>query len=530
MNGTGGTMPKTLGEAIRRAAARQGDKVALRFGGFDITYRSIEQRIASFAAAVRDLGVQPGERVCFLGKNCSLYYEMLVGTTEAGAVMTPLNWRLSQGEIAWILNDAKARLLIVDGDFAAMAQALKAEVPGLAWIVQIDPMKPAPAADYIRPLVKPGSTPVPAAPIDGEDVALQIYTSGTTGRPKGAMLTHRSFMAIRALPPEQQPEWNRWTEDDVALIVNPVFHISGSGYGMQTLIVGATGFIAREFDAGLVLDLIESEGLSKVFVVPASMQMILRHPRAREVDYRRIKYMLYGASPMPVELLKEAMGVFKAGFVQMYGMTETSGTVVALEPQDHDLNRPELLRSAGKPMPGVEIVILGDDGKPVPTGAVGEIAVRSPTNMKGYWNMPEATRATIGADGFLRTGDAGFFDKDGFLYIHDRVKDMIISGGENIYPAEVENAVFGHEGVAEVAVIGVPSEKWGEEVKAIVVPKAGKTPSEADIIAWTRSRIATYKAPKSVDFVDAIPRNPSGKILRRELRDRYWAGHTRRVN
>jgi acyl-CoA synthetase (AMP-forming)/AMP-acid ligase II len=529
MKPTQGGLPKTLGEAIRRAAAAQGDKVALRFAGYDISYRDMERRVTAVSNALRAMGVGPGERISFMGKNCSLYYELLIGASEAGAVMTPINWRLSHSEVAWILKDAGVRLLIVDRDFAEAGAALKAELGGVKWLVEVDPLKARPAADYLQ-LQEPVGATAKAGPVDGENVALQIYTSGTTGRPKGAMLTHRSIMAIRALPPEQQPEWNRWTEDDVSLIVNPIFHISGSGFGLQTLLAGATGFVAREFDAGQVLDLIQTERLSKVFVVPASMQMLLRHPKARQVNYDRIRYMIYGASPMPVDLLKEAMDVFKSGFVQMYGMTETSGTIVALEPQDHDLERPELLRSAGKPMRGVELLVLGDDGKPVPQGAVGEIAVRSPTNMKGYWNMPEATRATIGDDGFLRTGDAGYFDKDGFLYIHDRVKDMIISGGENIYPAEVENAIFGHENVAEVAVIGVPSVKWGEEVKAIVVAKPGSSPSESDIIAWARSRIATYKAPKSVDFVAAIPRNPSGKILRRELRDQYWSGHTRRVN
>jgi acyl-CoA synthetase (AMP-forming)/AMP-acid ligase II len=224
---------------------------------------------------------------------------------------------------------------------------------------------------------------------------------------------------------------------------------------------------------------------------------------------------------MPVALLSECMEVFGCGFVQMYGMTETSGTIVALEPQDHDPARPELLRSVGKALPGVELRIVDDAGKPLPPGETGEISTRSLCNMAHYFNRPEATAETIDADGWLRTGDAGYLDAAGYLFLRDRVKDMIISGGENVYPAEVENAIFGHPDVAEVAVIGVPDAKWGESVKAVVVPKPGAPEDAASIIAWARERIAAYKAPKSVDFVTALPRNATGKVLRRELRDRY---------
>jgi long-chain acyl-CoA synthetase len=265
-------------------------------------------------------------------------------------------------------------------------------------------------------------------------------------------------------------------------------------------------------------------------MVPAAMQIVVRHPRAREVDYSRIKYILYGASPIPLDLLRECMEVFGCGFVQMYGMTETTGTIVALPPEDHDPAGNPRMRSAGKPLPGVEVVILDDAGNRLKPGEVGEIATRSMANMAGYWNLPDATAKTIDAEGWLRTGDAGYMDEDGYVYIHDRVKDMIISGGENIYPAEVENAIFGHPDVADVAVIGVPDAKWGEAVKAIVVKKPGRAPTAENIIAFARERIAAYKAPKSVDFIDALPRNPSGKILRRELRETYWAGKERRVN
>jgi fatty-acyl-CoA synthase len=259
------------------------------------------------------------------------------------------------------------------------------------------------------------------------------------------------------------------------------------------------------------------------------MQFVVRQPRAREVDFSRLKYMLYGASPIPAALLKECISVFKCGFVQVYGMTETTGGIVALPPEDH-VEAMDRMRSAGKALAGVELAILDPNDNRLPPGEVGEIAVRSGSNMVGYWNLPEATAYTLDADNWLRSGDAGSMDADGYLYIHDRIKDMIISGGENIYPAEVESAICDHPDVAEVAVVGVPDDTWGEAVKAVVVMKPGKTATDADIIGFTSQRIAAFKTPKSIDFIKALPRNASGKILRRHLRDPYWEGRERQVN
>jgi acyl-CoA synthetase (AMP-forming)/AMP-acid ligase II len=361
-------------------------------------------------------------------------------------------------------------------------------------------------------------------------VAVQLYTSGTTGRPKGAMLTHCGFIALRREHEKDPVPWNTWTPDDVSLVAMPCFHIGGTGWGVAGLYNGAKGVIMREFDPFKVLDFFETYKITKLFMVPAAMKIVLDQPRSREVDYSRLKYMLYGASPIPLDLLREAMAVFKCGFVQMYGMTETTGTICALPPEDHDPNGSEKMRSAGKALPGVEMAILDEEGNALPPRAVGEIAIRTDANMAGYWNLPEASAATLSKDNWLRTGDAGYFDEEGYLYVHDRVKDMIISGGENIYPAEVESAIYGHEAVADVAVIGVPDDKWGEAVKAMVVLKSGMSATPAEIVAFARTRIAGYKCPKSVDFIEALPRNPSGKILRRELRAPFWEGRSRGVN
>ena len=315
----------------------------------------------------------------------------------------------------------------------------------------------------------------PKVPISPKDIAIQLYTSGTTGKPKGAMLSHANFLNLVQTGNEaEKPDWNKWTTDDVSLVAMPIFHIGGSGWGVMGLYHGARGVIAREFDPTKVLDFFEQSGITKLFMVPAAMQFVVRQPRARQVDFSRLKYMLYGASPIPAALLKECIEVFKCGFVQMYGMTETTGTIVALPPEDH-VEGLDRMRSAGKALPGIELAILDADGKRLPPGEVGEIATRSGSNMVGYWNLPEATAKTLDSDGWLRTGDAGYMDKDGYLYIHDRIKDMIISGGENIYPAEVESAICDHPDVAEAAVIGIPDDKWGEAVKAIVVMKPGKS-------------------------------------------------------
>ncbi|ARS29448.1 acyl-CoA synthetase [Sphingomonas sp. KC8] len=351
---------------------------------------------------------------------------------------------------------------------------------------------------------------------------LQLYTSGTTGNPKGAMLANRSLLSLRAdYPAEQMPEWNRWGPHDVSLIAMPNFHISGSGWGLWTLQHGAKGVVVREFDPHQVLDLMTRHRITKIMMVPTAMRIVCDHPDAAGTDFSFLKYICYGGSAIPLDLLRQAISVFGCGFAQMYGMTETAGTIVGLPPEDHDPAGNQRMRGVGVPLPGVEVRIVDEGGNELPRGQVGEIVTRSGANMSGYFGNAAATAETIDREGWLRTGDAGSMDEDGYIYLADRMKDMIITGGENVYPAEVENALYSHPQVSDVAVIGVPDPKWGEAVKAIVVPAPGERPEPAELIAWARARIAGYKAPKSIDFRETLPRNPSGKILRRLLRDEY---------
>ena len=519
----------TLGDVARYHGRERGGSTALVFEGRTSSFADFDRRSNQVGNALLAAGVSKGQRIAYIGKNSDHYFELLFGAAKIGAVMTPIGWRLAPPEVAYIISDSAAPLVFVGPELIGQVEAVAAH---LETRPQVIAMEADGAGDYRLYETWRDAAPDsdPGVAITAGDVAVQLYTSGTTGKPKGAMLTHANILGGRRQAAEAAMPWNMWTPEDVSLVAMPVAHIGGTGWGIVGLFNGAKGIVAREFDPFRVLDFIEQDRISKMFMVPAAMQIVVRQPRAREVDYSRLKYILYGASPIPLDLLRECMEVFGCGFCQQYGMTETCGTIVYLPPEDHDPAGNARMRAAGLPMPGVELKVIDEEGKTLPPNTVGEVATRSVANMAGYWNLDAATKATIGEDGWLRTGDAGYLDEDGYLFIHDRVKDMIISGAENIYPAEVESAVYGHPAVAEVAVIGIPDEKWGEAVKAVVALKPGATADADDIIAFARTRIAAFKAPKSVDFIDALPRNASGKILRRELRDPYWAGRERRVN
>ena len=506
MNGT------TLDTILRSLARERGTKVALRYGDAVLTYAELDARACRVANGLAAAGVRPGDRVAWVGKNCAAYFEFLAGAIKAGAVMVPVNWRLAAPEVAYVLGDSQAKFVIAEPEFAAAAAPAGGVAPILCG-------EPGDGYALWRDTQSDHDGGRTAAWDEG---LLQMYTSGTTGRPKGAVLSHRSVLGLRAaMTPATMPPWYAWAETDVSLIAMPVAHVSGTGWALWSLEHGASGVITREFDPHAVFELMVQHRINKVIMVPTAMQVAVRHPRARSTDFSFVKYICYGAAPMPLALLRECIEVFGCGFVQMYGMTETAGAIVALPPEDHETESGARLASVGQPLPGVELRILDPAGQPLPAGEIGEIATRSLANMTGYYNLPQATAATIDGEGWLHTGDAGYLDADGYLFLKDRIKDLIISGGENVYPAEVEVAICDHPDVAEVAVIGVPDAKWGEAGKAVVVAKPGTDPEAASIIAWARARIAAYKTPRYVEFVAALPRNASGKILRRELREHH---------
>lgn len=518
----------TLGDIARYHARRGPERVALDFEGHTTSWSTLDRRSNQVANAFVAGGCKAGDRVAYVGKGTDEFFELLLGVAKAGLVLAPVQWRLALPEIQQTIRDAQPKYLFVGTDQFERLAELASTVPG-ARVVAMEQG----SGDFPRYAAwrDAASADEPNVKVDPASVALQLYTSGTTGVPKGVMLSHDNLLRGRRESRNAAMPWNEWLETDTNLVAMPVGHIGGVGWGIVGLLNGAKSIVQREFIPAQVLEAIGRHGVTKLFVVPTALHMLLLQPNVRKIDYSRLRHILYGASPIALDLLREATEVFGCGFCQQYGMTETCGSIVYLPPEDHTRDGNQRMRSAGLPLPGVEIRVVDVDRRePVGPGIVGEIETRSAGNMVGYWNRPTETNNTVNSEGWLRTGDAGYLDPDGYLYIHDRFKDMIVSGGENVYPAEVENAVYGHPAVQEVAVIGVPDERWGEAVKAIVVPKPGVTADAEDIIAFTRSRVAGFKVPKSVDFVQALPRGPSGKVLRRSLREPYWAGRERRVN
>ena len=512
-----------LADIPRHQATLYGGATAMWFEGRETSFAEFDQRTNQVANGLIAAGVKPGDRVAYLGKNMDVYYEMFLGANKARVALAAMNNRLAAPELEFVLGDSESVWLFVTQDYFDVIETIKANCPSLKNIIAID----GPHAEWtdFTAWRDAQSTTDPKLPHDGEDDVLQLYTSGTTGLPKGVRLTNNNFLSFF----EQAAEliWAHYDVGDPVLDAMPLFHIAGVNIGLLSLIQGAKAVILREIHPIHILDLIEQQKIRHGFLVPAVILMLTQTPGVRERDFSSYKIMSYGASPIAESLLLEAADIFGCQFTQVYGLTETTGGATYMLPEAHDPARGKL-RSCGVPYPGTEIKCVDEDGNEVPQGEVGEILIKSGFVMKGYWKRDEATAEAI-KDGWFRTGDAGYFDDEGFLYIHDRVKDMIVSGGENVYPAEVENGLFGHPDIADVAVIGVPDEKWGECVKAIIVAKPGTTPNEADIIAYAKTKIAGYKCPKSVDVVEALPRNASGKVLRRQLREPYWEGVTRRV-
>ena len=515
---------KVLGDILRRHAAERGGKAALKFGDRTHSYADMDRNTNRVANALRAAGVGKGGRVALLAANTDRFFELQFGAAKAGAVLVPVNFRLAPPEVAFVVNDAQAEIFFVDAAHAGLVRRIAGDLETVRQIVAVDFDDEA-WPDYLG-WRDEGADGECGVDVDEHDTACQMYTSGTTGHPKGVELTHYNLMSLL---PAATRRWSNWNADDVNLICMPLFHIAGGGWGNAGFYTGCTNILHADVDPGLILETIEQEKVSIVLFVPAVILFLTQHPKVKETDFSSLRLVIYGASPIPLDLLQRAVELFGCDFAQVYGLTETSGAITYLPPEEHRPGGSPRMKSCGKAHERVEIRIVDDRGADMPAGEVGEIICRTPQNMKGYWRRPEATEVAL-RDGWFWTGDAGYLDEDGYLYIHDRIKDMIVSGGENIYPAEVESALFGHPAIADIAVIGVPDDKWGEAVKAVVVLKQGESLTEDELVAHARERIAGYKVPKSVDFVAELPRNPSGKILKRELRAPYWEGRERQVN
>lgn len=504
-----------LPNRIRHFAAERPNRPALTAGGTTLTYREFDEYTNKVGSALAAIGSASG-RVGALLRMSLPGAAMFVGCTKAGLVFTPLNWRLTPDEAAAIAEDAQLGILVVDADFADAARAVARVLPDVHIVVVGDPSV-VPGAQSWEQFVESGDGIDPGFGDDPECEALQLYTSGTTGRPKGVVSVHRNLYNV----PENF-ELYEFAEDSVSLNALPLFHIAGAGWMSTSLSAGLHLVLLGEMRPALVAAAISDYGVTHAFLVPSAIGMLLEMPNLADYDLSSLHLVAYGASPITPAQLARAMDTLGCRFVQRYGMTETTGALTALRADDHDPHGPRsyLLRSAGTALPGVDVQIRDiATGEILPIGATGEIVCRSRNNTVGYWRRDAENAELFTEDGFLRTGDAGHLDEHGYLFVTDRVKDMIITGGENVYPIEVESVLAEHPSVAEVAVVGLPDDKWGEAVTAVVrIAEGAPVPTEAELLQFTVERLASYKKPQHIHFVPELPRNASGKILKRTLR------------
>jgi long-chain acyl-CoA synthetase len=499
----------------------------LDFEGRSMTFAHYHRRGMRVAAALAARGVGVGDRVAFLGKNSPEFLELLAGVALLRAVLVPVNARLAPAELAYVINHCEACVLVLGSQVAPTFEQVRPDLRHVRTVVTTEGTADGGDLDYEHWLATAEPVALPEhGPPEADDVLLQMYTSGTTGRPKGAMLTNAALFAEigRVCEP-----WHLG-DTSVNLVVMPLHHIAGTYDFLIGYAVGARTLLLREMDPAQIARVVPEHGVTHMFVVPAALQQIVDLPTAKHIDWSSLTTLLYAGSPISDSLLRRAMALIKCGFIQVYGLTEAPN-IAYLAPEFHDpVNRPELLRSCGRPYPYFDVRVVGADGADVPAGEAGELWVRSVQTMAGYWKDPEATAAAKSADGWLHTGDAVFVDRDGFLFLHDRIKDVVISGGENIYPAEVENVLASHPNVVDVAVIGIPHQRWGEVPLAIIVTRQGTATRAEDMIEFCRRRLAAFKCPTDVQFVDELPRNASGKVLKHVLRESYWTNQERFVN
>jgi len=501
----------SLGNWLAQRARRSGHRRALTFEGTTWTYAELQDRIDRLAGGLRAHGVNHGDRVAFLGLNQPAFFETLFAAARLGAIFVPLNFRLTGPELSYIVNDAGVHTIVVDADHRAVIDGIRDELPCRHFLSADVPAEGWPAIESVAGH-SDAVTDVPA--VEQDDVALIMYTSGTTGRPKGAMLTHGNLW------------WNNVNglhmldllEDDVTLVIAPLFHIGG--LNVTTLLTWQKGgevVLHRAFDPGRFLEDVPRYGVTTTFGVPAMLLFISQHPAFEATDLGSLRLIVCGGAPVPEPLMKryDGRGI---PINQGYGLTETSPFLTFLG-SEYGLTK---LGSAGLTPLLTEVRLVDAGGAVIDEPDVkGEVCGKGPNIMKGYWNKPEATRAAIDAEGWFHTGDIGYVDDDGFLYLADRVKDMVITGGENVYPAEVESVLYDHPAVAEVAVIGLPDERWGEMVVAVAALRAEQDVSLEELRAFAADRLARFKLPSRLELVDALPRNPAGKVLKFQLRERF---------
>ncbi|WP_139489850.1 long-chain-fatty-acid--CoA ligase [Brevibacillus dissolubilis] len=516
-------------QALLASAKNRPNHLAMIDGEKRITYREMFARVTRLAGALEASGVRKGDRVGILLFNESRYLELLFGITMLGAVAVPINTRLSAPEVTFILNDADAKLLFFHREFLPMLTTLQKEAAGIERFILCEDGGEVADTTIYEAFMQEASPIEDVYRVCENDLAGIFYTGGTTGMPKGVMLTHRNLMSNAynfAIALE-------FTRQEIYLHAAPMYHLADGCSTFGTTVVGGTHIFMRMFDPVKLLALVERERVTSMILVPTMINMLIHTPSLSDYDVSSLRKILYGASPCPTEVLRKAMTLLPVRYYQGYGQTEAAPLLTILSAEDHVLEGEEhivsRLTSAGQPLPGVQVRVVNAKGEDVAPGEVGEVIAKGPNVMAGYWKRPEETAATI-VNGWLYTGDMATVDGENFIYIVDRKKDMIVTGGENVYSVEVENVIYTHPAVLEAAVVAVPDEKWGESVKAVVVLKKDCTVTEEELIEHCRRDLAGYKVPKSVDFAAELPKSGPGKILKRSIRDHYWSGMSRQVN
>jgi len=517
-----------VGTLLTKSARTFPQRLAIAYGNHEWTYQQANNRINKLANGLTRLGIKKGENVAILLHNCPEFLETLFACFKAGIGTVPINFRLHPKECSFIIDNSEAVAVVLGDDFRDSLYALKHEMPRVKHTLCIaDPLK---GMLQYEDLLKEQSPNFADVDVERDDLAWLFYTSGTTGQPKGAMLTHHVLMMMTM---NFFADMAPLGPDDVILHAAPLSHGSGL-YCLPNVAKGAANIIlhAKTFDPKTVFETIRRRKVTNMFMAPAMIKRLVTSPEIDQYDLSSLKCIHYGGAPIYVEDLKTAVRKLGQVFVQLFGQAESPMTISYLRKEEHLLEGTEeemkRLTSAGIPRTDVEVKIVDDKDHELPPGEMGEIVVRGEVVMKGYWRNPKATAETL-RGGWLHTGDLGVMDERGYVYILDRAKDMIISGGENIYSREIEDVILKHPAVHEVAVIGVPDETWGEAIKAIVALKQGQKATQEEIINFCKEHMASFKKPKSVEFIEEIPKNPYGKVLKRELREKYWAGEARRV-
>lgn len=517
--------PRFVDDRLAHWATETPDAEAMTYGSRTWSWAEWNDRVRRAAGGLQALGIGRGDVVAFLDKNHPACVEISMAAGSLGAANAIINWRLAGDEVDYAVNDSGARVLVVGTELMPLVTKIRDRLPAVEKVIEVTP-DGAEGDEYESWLA--ASSPVSRPDdVDPDDTCLVMYSSGTTGHPKGVMLTHANMVAHTV---NAHDGWE-FEPGDKSMVSMPLFHVGGSSYVLFGIHDGIPSIMTREPDgaslAGAILG-----GANRTFLVPAVLAQVLQAGPDAVKLFGALKTYTYGASPMPLPLLRAAMEAWPdTDFIQVYGLTEVAGVATHLMPEAHrDAEHPERLVSAGQPVPGMELRIV-DPGtlEDLPVGEHGEIWLRSAQLMKGFLGLPEETAKVITEDGWFRTGDMGKVDSEGYLFVEDRLKDMIISGGENIYSPEIERVLAEHPAVMEVAVIGVPDDRWGEVVKAVVSLKPEASATEDELIAYCREHLAHFKCPRSVDVIEALPRNPTGKILKRELRAPYWQGHDRTI-